>query len=87
MSIKEQAAAWLRSVVTRHIAANIRRFQWRSYVDEISHNMLGGIRYLSPAEGKLLVHTRFVLPRAASASSVLVATPMAIRPMESAARP
>lgn len=56
MSMKDQAAAWLRSVVSRHVAANIRRFTWRTYVNEIRHNMLGGVTYLSPAEGKVVDH-------------------------------
>lgn len=54
MNLKEQARQWIQSVVASHLGKNIRTFKWSTYTGEISHNSLGGVNYLSPADGKVV---------------------------------
>jgi len=54
MNFNEQAKAWLRTVIHNHVGSNIRSYQWTTWTGEVTHNMLGGIRYLSPQEGKVV---------------------------------
>lgn len=75
MNLKEQAATWLKSVISAHVGANIRRYKWSTYTGEISHNMLGGVNYLSPAEGKVVEQDeQFTLIKSGPSSFCVVAT-------------
>src|SRR4051812_27791636 len=54
MSLKDTAREWLRTVAPTHVGANIRRYDFTTYVGDVRTNMLGGISYLSPQEGKVV---------------------------------
>lgn len=47
----ESARNFLRLAVIKHLASNARGYTACSWTGEISHNMLGGVRYLDPQEG------------------------------------
>jgi hypothetical protein len=73
MSKNEQAAAFLRSVVHNHVGSNIRSYSWKTWCCEVSHNSLGGIRYLSPVEGKVVdQNDDFLLVKAGPKEFVVV---------------
>lgn len=62
MSLKDATKDWLRSVVAAHVGASIRRYEFCSYLGDVRTNVLGGISYLSPQEGKVVeVSDRFTL--------------------------
>ena len=54
MNLKDQARIWIKSVVANHLGRNIRTFKFVTYTGETSHNQLGGVSYLLPAEGKVV---------------------------------
>lgn len=54
MSLKNLADTFVRGCAPQHLGSNIRSYNWSSYLGEIRHNMLGGISYLSPADGKVV---------------------------------
>lgn len=56
MSLKNLADTFVRTHAPHHLGSNIRRYEWRSYVGETHHNMLGGISYLRPLEGKVVAN-------------------------------
>ena len=54
MNLKDQARNWIKTVVGSHLGRNIRTFKFVTYTGETSHNQLGGVSYLMPAEGKVV---------------------------------
>lgn len=54
MSLAKQAADWLKSIVSNHLPSTARRYSWKTYVNEVTHNNLGGVRFISPSEGKVV---------------------------------
>lgn len=54
MSLKDQADLWIRAIVGRHLASNIRSYKWMSYLGETRTNSLGGINYLLPTKGTIV---------------------------------
>ena len=54
MNLKETALDWVRSVVGRHIASNVRRFNISTYLGIPNTNALGYTAYLGPQEGKVV---------------------------------
>jgi len=53
MSLRNIVSAWLRSVIANHLGLNVKSYKFRVYADEPSHNMLGGVSFLDPAQGKV----------------------------------
>ncbi len=54
MSLAKQAADWLKSIVGAHLPATARRYTWKTFVNEVTYSALGGPRFLSPSEGKVV---------------------------------
>lgn len=54
MTLKDQARKWIQTVVANHLGRNIRTFKFVAYTGETSHNQLGSVSYLMPAEGKVV---------------------------------
>jgi hypothetical protein len=54
MSLKDKAAAWLKTVVAAQLASNARRYSWSTWTGEVRVNALGGVTYLDPQEGKVV---------------------------------
>lgn len=54
MTLQETAREWVKSVAGNHVGANIRRYQWSTYLGELRHNMLGAVSYLQPTEGTVV---------------------------------
>ena len=54
MNLKDQARIWIKTVVGNHLGRNIRTFKFVTYTGETSHNQLGGVSSLLPAEGKVV---------------------------------
>ncbi len=75
MNLRTESEQWLRTVVRQHVGSNIRRFTWTAYVGEVRHNMLGGITYLSPCEGKVVdANERFTLVKTSPNTFCVVLT-------------
>lgn len=51
MCTSTSAAIFASQHLPAHCAKGSRQYKWRTYDGKVSHNMLGGVRYLSPAEG------------------------------------
>ena len=54
MNLKDHARIWIKTVVGNHLGRNIRNFKFVAYTGETSHNQLGSVSYLLPAEGKVV---------------------------------
>jgi hypothetical protein len=62
MNLKDSARNWLRTVAPAHVGTNVRSYNFATYVGDVGTNMLGGISYLSPQEGKVVeICDRFTL--------------------------
>lgn len=82
MSLKQQAEIWLRTVVSKHLGSNIRRYKWSSYLGEVSHNSLGGISFLPSCEGKVAeVSDEFTLVKTAASCFCVVSNALLGQPV------
>jgi hypothetical protein len=53
LQIKSQT--FVKQHAVGHLAANARRYTWRTWTAEPNHNILGGVSYLLPTEGTVVV--------------------------------
>lgn len=82
MTLKQQSADWVRSVVPKHAAKNARRYIWTTYVAEVSHDAFGGITYLSPQEGKVVEQSDlFTLVKTGPSSFCVTLTSLLAQPV------
>lgn len=73
MSLATQAAEWLKSFAVNHLPSTARRYSWKTFVNEVTHNNLGGVRFLSPSEGKVVeINDQFVAVKEKGATFVIV---------------
>ena len=56
MSLATQASDFVRAQARAHLGKNIRRYSWATWTGEVTHNSLGGVRYLSPAQGTVVAN-------------------------------
>lgn len=50
----QDAKSWLNARASQHLPRTARRYQFRTWIGEAIHNMLGGITYLRPSEGTVV---------------------------------
>ena len=83
MSLKDTAKTWLRTVAPAHLGANIRRYTFSTYVGEAATNMLGGIGYLRPQEGKVVeIGDQFTLIKVSANSFCIVLNSLLSSPVD-----
>lgn len=54
MSKKNAASDFVRGVAGKHLGSNIRSYKWSTYLDEVSHNMLGYVASHTPVAGTVV---------------------------------
>lgn len=73
MSLAKEAASWLKSIVSNHLPSTARQYTWKTYVNEVTHNNLGGVRFLSPTEAKVVdMNDEFVALKERGATFVVI---------------
>lgn len=73
MSLAKEAAAWLKSIVSNHLPSTARQYTWKTYVNEVTHNSLGDMRFLSPTEAKVVdMNDEFVALKERGATFVVI---------------
>ena len=82
MNLKDQARIWIKTVVGNHLGRNIRTFKFVTYTGETSHNQLGGVSYLLPAEGKVVEQGEdFTLIKTGPSSFTIVVSKLLSEPV------
>lgn len=87
MSLKDQAKTFITSVISNHLAANIRTYKWKTYTGERNTNSLGGVSFLS-AESATVVDTdgTFTLFKVKPSEFVIVKTDLLSEPVQIGAK-
>ena len=87
MSLKDQAKTFITSVISNHLAANIRTYKWKTYTGERNTNSLGGVSFLS-AESATVVDTdgTFTLFKVKPSEFVIAKTDLLSEPVQIGAK-
>jgi hypothetical protein len=75
--------AWLKERVSNHLGSNIRKYTFRSWLGQPKENMLGGLSFLNPSEGKVVeIEDGLVLIKESASKFCTVAKDLLTVPVE-----
>lgn len=75
--------AWLKERVSNHLGSNIRQYTFRSWLGQPKENMLGGLSFLNPSEGKVVeIEDGLVLIKESANKFCIVARDLLTVPVE-----